>query len=275
MQPSGRSAAGGVRRRRAAWSCALCRACSRVVTWSGSSRPGRPRKSASSSEPTAACGAELAAVEEHPVEGRLGGQRLEARARPRRRSVCGPVRLRQQRVLRRERGRPRRRSDGGRGRGRARAPSRPRAAAAGAPTAGRPTRSRPDAGPARTAPPPGRRTAVSRSRWRRRRRTSRGTSTPSETIRTATIQRSSPAAKASIRALAPGLVGQHQRRRLTGDPPQLRGVRPGREVVGGDDQAAGVGHAHGVPRSAGGRRRRAPAGSSCPAGPARSARLRP
>ncbi len=40
-----------------------------------------------------------------------------------------------------------------------------------------------------------------------------------------------------------GLVGQHDRRRLAGDPAQLRGVGAGRQVVGGDHQAAGVRHA--------------------------------
>ena len=73
-------------------------------------------------------------------------------------------------------------------------------------------------------------------------------STPSETIRTATIQRSSPAANASIRALAPGSSDSTT---VGGSPviaSQLRGVGAGRLLVGGDDEAAGVRARPGAPR---------------------------
>ena len=66
-------AALAVRERAASWDC--WRLLSRVRTWSGSSRPGRPRKSSSSGEPGRGRGAELAAVEQDPVEvdGRVEG----------------------------------------------------------------------------------------------------------------------------------------------------------------------------------------------------------
>ena len=89
------------------------------ATWSGSSSPGMPRKSISSSLPISTCAlvAELAAVEDHPVERRLAGQRREAALllvdpRPR------PARPGRAARPRRRRCRPRRGS-AGRARGRA------------------------------------------------------------------------------------------------------------------------------------------------------------
>ena len=68
---------GALRRHRPRALAAAWRSRSRVATWSGSSRPGRPRKSSSSSEPDGRAQAELLGVEEHVVEVRLGLQRLE------------------------------------------------------------------------------------------------------------------------------------------------------------------------------------------------------
>ena len=90
-------------------------------------------------------------------------------------------------------------------------------------TAGRPTRSRRAAGPGRSGRRPGRRRAASRSRWRRRRRRGAGTSTPSDTMRTATIQRSSLAPNVLDALAGAEVVGEHDRGRLAGE--RARGSR--------------------------------------------------
>ena len=112
--------------------------------------------------------AELAAVEDDPVEVGLAGQRREAPA-------LGPVLLGQRPARPRPAGcRPGRRRPcrPGRGaRGRAPAPSRRRAAAGAARSGRTPTPSRRACGPGRTGRRPGRRTAGSRSRSRRPRPT--------------------------------------------------------------------------------------------------------
>ncbi len=89
-------------------------------------------------------------------------------------------------------------------RGRAAPPARSPAPAAPARRARTPTPSPPPAATARTGRPPGRRTAASRRSWRTRPTARRGTSTPSLTIRTATIHCSSDAANRAMRADAPG-----------------------------------------------------------------------
>ena len=64
----GRSGAGGLARRLRDRDLLGLPAAQHGPTWSGSSRPGSPRKSSSSADPAAAWRAELAAVEQHPVE---------------------------------------------------------------------------------------------------------------------------------------------------------------------------------------------------------------
>ena len=145
--------------------------------------------------------AELAAVEDDPVEVGLAGQRREPAAlRP---VLLGqlPLGLGQQGC---PRGRRRPFRPARAARGPARAPSRRRAAAGAARWARTPTPSRPRLR-ARTKRP---------TAWAKNSGVevevaytpteSRGTSTPSDTIRTATIQRSSESAKAWIRLLEPG-----------------------------------------------------------------------
>ena len=102
------------------------------------------------------------------------------------------------------------------------------ARAAPARWAGRSTPSPRAAGPGRTGRRPGRRTAGWTSRWRRRPTASRGTSTPSETIRTATIQRCSPSRELLDPVRGGGVVGQHHDRRLAADVAQDLGVGAGR-----------------------------------------------
>ena len=71
---------------------------------------------------------------------------------------------------------------------------------------------------------------------------SRGTSTPSDTIRTATSQRRVPAENAAMRAEEPG----SSESTTVGVSPvivrQQVGVGAGGGLVGGDDHAAGIGH---------------------------------
>ena len=205
--------------------CSACRARSRSATWSGSSRPGMPRKSFSSSRADAPrrCRTRRrrrAPGRSAPRDSSASNAQLVARPRPGLRAVGRG----EQRVL----GGP----DAvlvvgaaGRARGRARPPARRRSRAGAAPTAGTPTRSRRAAGPGRTGRPPGRRTAASTSTSRRRRRRAAGTSTPSETIRTATIQRCVArgelldplrrpgSSESTTSALSPVIVAQHAWRR--------------------------------------------------------------
>ena len=111
-----------------------------------------------------------------------------------------------------------------------------------APTAGRSRRSPRAGGPGRSGRRPGRRTAAWRSSWRRRPTASRGTSTPSETIRTATIHRLSPSVKAAIFREAAFSSESTTVGRLPADPLEQGGVGTGGVLVGGDHQAARVGH---------------------------------
>ena len=68
----------------------------------------------------------------------------------------------------------------------------------------------------------------------------RGTSTPSDTMRTATIQRSSLVAELVDALRGAGVVGEDDGRLGAGDLADQLGVRAGRVLVGGDDEAAGV-----------------------------------
>ena len=159
--------------RAASWDC--WRLLSRVRTWSGSSRPGRPRKSSSSGEPAAA-----AAVPNSPpsyedpveVDGRVEG--LEGGLVQR--SVGGvalALGLGEFGLLgRRLR---RRRTEA---RGPVRPQARRRTRAGPAPRAGTPRRSRPACGPGRTGPRPGRSTGRWTRWWRTRRRPAAGCPRP-------------------------------------------------------------------------------------------------
>ncbi len=71
---------------------------------------------------------------------------------------------------------------------------------------------------------------------------SRGTSTPSETIRTATIQRSSDSENFGDLLRRQLLVGEHHRGRLAADPAQDLGVGARALLVRGDHQPTGVRH---------------------------------
>ena len=71
---------------------------------------------------------------------------------------------------------------------------------------------------------------------------SRGTSTPSDTMRTATNQRLVSAENSADAVRRSRVVGEHDCRRFAGDLGQQVGVGAGGGLVGGDDHAAGVGH---------------------------------
>ena len=187
--------------------------------------------------------AELGAVVQHPVEDGVGLQRLEGQhvllagvlvllaVRPRR---AAPPRTRRT-------GPPRPPSSACRGRGRARPPSRWRSRAASG-SVGRNT----------DAVSPRRRDRTKRpTAWAKNSGVEivvaytptarRGTSTPSDTMRTATIQRSSLVAELVDPLRGAGVVGEHERSAfVAGDLPDQLGVRAGGVLVGGDDQAAGV-----------------------------------
>ena len=69
---------------------------------------------------------------------------------------------------------------------------------------------------------------------------SRGTSTPSDTMRTATIQRLVVRAELVDPLRGAGVVGEHDGRLAAGDLAQQLGVGARRVLVGGDDEAARV-----------------------------------
>ena len=239
----------------------LCRCWSSSRIWSGSSRPGMPRKSISSSEPTCTSPAwpnsppskstrskrasEPSASKDmsSSSEARLAGVRLGEQVVLGGEDVALVVDLAAEHVVALDL------HLGG------------EAEQVAAPTAGTPTPSRRGCGPARSGRRPGRRTAASRSSWRRRRPRAAGTSTPSDTIRTATIHRLSLSVNSVIFFDARLLVGEHHGGGLAGDLLEDLGVGARRVLVGGDHQAAGVRDvpAHlGQPAVGGGEHRRDP-----------------
>ena len=132
-----------------------------------------------------------------------------------------------------------------RARGRAAAPSRWPARAGARRWAGRCSPSHPCAGPARSGPTAWAKNSGVEALVAYTPTDSRGMSTPSETIRTATSQRCWPIGEVGDPLRGAGVVGEHHDRLLAGDGLQQLGVRPGGRPVGRDDQPGRVRNATG------------------------------